>query len=257
MNTTATPQDPPKNMQDPLKEIKLSSLKSLFDYLPGVMFFAKNCEGQFIMANAAFAQRFGFMDANQLIGKTDEDIFPPELIDGFRKKDQEIIQTGKPIHSIIELFPNESGEHIWYETTKLPLLNDRGVPCGVCGTVRSYEGTKALIAPFLQVEAAAEHIKNNLTHPLEVEKLARRTGMSVRQFERKFRKAYRVSPRTYLVRMRVAAASDLLRETALKPSDIAEKTGFYDASDFSRQFKAAMKLSPTDYRRLHQNRIRS
>lgn len=206
------------------------------------------------MANTAFAQRFGFADVNQLLGKTDADLFPPELIDGFRKKDQEIIQTGKPIYSIIELFPNESGEHIWYETTKLPLLNGKGVPCGVCGTVRSYEGTKALIAPFLQVEAAAEHIKNNLTNPLEVEKLARRTGMSVRQFERKFRKAYRVSPRAYLVRMRVAAASDLLRESTLKPSDIAEKTGFYDASDFSRQFKAAMKLSPTEYRRLHQGR---
>mgnify|MGYP003340790660 FL=1 len=75
--------------------------------------------------------------------------------------------------------------------------------------------------------------------------------MSVRQFERKFHKAYQVSPRAYLVRMRVAAASDLLRSTSLRPSEVAARTGFYDASDFSRQFRRAMKLSPTEYRRLH------
>jgi transcriptional regulator GlxA family with amidase domain len=49
--------------------------------------------------------------------------------------------------------------------------------------------------------------------------------------------------------MRVARASDLLRETGLRPSEIAAQTGFYDASDFSRKFKSAMKLSPTEYRR--------
>ena len=51
--------------------------------------------------------------------------------------------------------------------------------------------------------------------------------------------------------MRVAAAYDLLRSTSLRPSEVAARTGFYDASDFSRQFRRAMKLSPTEYRRLH------
>ncbi|MFZ9400653.1 MAG: helix-turn-helix domain-containing protein [Opitutales bacterium] len=37
----------------------------------------------------------------------------------------------------------------------------------------------------------------------------------------------------------------------MRPSEVATKTGFYDASDFSRQFRRAMKLSPTEYRRLH------
>ena len=67
------------------------------------------------------------------------------------------------------------------------------------------------------------------------------TNERTRQFERKFHKAYQVSPRAYHVRMRVAAASDLLKDTALRPSEIADRTGFYDASDFSRQFRRAMK----------------
>jgi len=235
-----------------LKKTDLKSALRIFDYLPGVMFFAKDLEGRFIMANQAFAARFGFKTTHEILGKNDAQIgSSPEIISHYIKKDREVIGTGKPQPGIIELFPNENGEHVWYETTKIPLWDNDGKICGVCGIIKSYEGTKASIEPYLQVERAAECIKQNLTNRLEIGKISKLTGLSVRQFERKFRKAYQVSPRAYLVRMRVAAASDLLRETDLRPSEIAEKTGFYDASDFSRKFKMAMKLSPTEYRRQH------
>ena len=232
-----------------LRQVDVGSVRAVFDHLPGVMFFAKDLAGRITMANQAFAVRCGFPDVASVLGRTDAEIFPPELATAFRKKDLQICQTGQPAPRIIELFPDERGEHVWYETTKLPLFDLAGRPCGVCGTVRSYEGTKALLEPFLQVEAAAEFIKENLTQPLNVGKLSGLSGLSVRQFERKFHKAYQMSPRAYLVRMRVAAASDLLRTTALRPSEIAQRTGFYDASDFSRQFRRAMKVSPTLYRR--------
>ncbi len=235
-----------------LKKIDLKSALRVLDYLPGVMFFAKDLEGRFIMANQAFAARFGFKNAHEILGKNDSHTCSsPELISQYIKKDREVIESGKPQPGIIELFPNENGEHAWYETTKIPLWDTDGKVCGVCGIIKSYEGTKASIEPYLQVERAAECIKQNLTSRLEISKISKLTGLSIRQFERKFRKAYQVSPRAYLVRMRVAAASDFLRETDLRPSEVAEKTGFYDASDFSRKFKAAMKFSPTEYRRQH------
>jgi hypothetical protein len=84
-----------------------------------------------------------------------------------------VIESGKAQPGIIELFPNESGEHVWYETTKIPLVNNTGKICGVCGIIKSYEGTKASIEPFLQVERAAECIKQNLTSRLEIKKLSK------------------------------------------------------------------------------------
>lgn len=235
-----------------LRKIDLKSALRVFDYLPGVMFFAKDLEGRFIMANQAFAARFGFKNSQEILGKNDtHTCSSPELISHYIKKDREVIESGKPQPGIIELFPNENGEHIWYETTKIPLWDNEGKVCGVCGIIKSYEGTKASIEPYLQVERAAECIRQNLTSRLEISKISKLTGLSIRQFERKFRKAYQVSPRAYLIRMRVAAASDLLRTTNLRPSEISEKTGFYDASDFSRKFKAAMKLSPSEYREQH------
>jgi PAS domain S-box-containing protein len=236
-----------------LNQVQVRSLRSVFDHLPGVMFFAKDLEGRFTMANLAFAQRCGQTDEAALLGKTDADVFPPELVANFRKKDLQICQSGEPAMRLVELFPNENGEHVWYETTKLPIFDVHGKPCGVFGTVRSYAGTKALLEPFLKVEAAAEFIQQNLADALNIDKLAKLAGLSIRQFERKFHKAYLVSPRAYHVRMRVAAASDLLKDTDLRPSEIADRTGFYDASDFSRQFRRAMKMSPTHFRRMHKS----
>lgn len=234
-----------------IQRLQVESLRAVFDHLPGVMFFAKDLAGRFTMANLAFAQRCGQPDEASLLGKTDADIFPPALAQAFRKKDLQICQTGQALPRIIELFPNELGEHVWYETNKVPMFDLEGKACGVCGTVRSYEGTKAILEPYLKIEVAAEFLKDNLTENLKIAKLAHLTGLSVRQFERKFIKVYQMSPRAYLVRIRVAAASDLLRETQLQLSEIAHQTGFYDASDFSRQFRRAMKTSPTEFRRLY------
>ncbi|MFN5804690.1 MAG: helix-turn-helix domain-containing protein [Opitutales bacterium] len=239
----------PKPAEKWMRGVQLESVRALFEHLPGVMFFAKDAQGRFMAANLAFAQRCGCKDVASLLGRTDFDIFPVELAKAFRKKDEQILQSGQGIPRIIELFPDENGEHVWYETTKLPVLDHEGRAGGVWGTVRTYASAKAHLEPFLRVEAAAEFIKDNLGERLDIKKLARLSGLSVRQFERKFHKAYQMSPRAYLVRMRVAEACDLLRESDLRPSEIAYKSGFYDASDFSRQFRRAMKVSPTQYRR--------
>jgi len=111
---------------DWMRHVRPESLRSVFDHLPGVMFFAKNLAGRFTMANLAFAQRCGVPDEASLLGKSDEDIFPPELAAAFKKKDLQICQTGQPLPRIIELFPNADGEHVWYETTKVPLFDEAG-----------------------------------------------------------------------------------------------------------------------------------
>ena len=60
-----------------LNQVQARSLRTVFDHLPGVMFFAKDLEGRFTMANLAFAQRCGCKDEASLLGKTDSDVFPP------------------------------------------------------------------------------------------------------------------------------------------------------------------------------------
>ena len=57
------------------------------------------------------------------------------------------------------------------------------------------------------------------------------------------------------MRIRVAIAAEKLRTTNLRATEIALEVGFYDHSDFSRQFRRAMGVSPTDYRN-HRRAVR-
>jgi PAS domain S-box-containing protein len=229
--------------------LQAGQFRQLLELVPHTLFFAKDLEGRIMFANTAFAQRCGFKSEADLVGLRDEDIFPPALAERYREGDRRVIATGLPVLGIIELFPNVLGEPDWCETNKLPLHASDGRVCGVCGTVRSYEGARAAIQPYLDLAPSADYLKEHFAERLDVGKLAKLSGMSVRQFERRFNQTFRMNPRTYLVRMRVAIAAELLRSTNRRATEIALEVGFYDHSDFSRQFRRIMGVPPTDYRR--------
>ena len=83
---------------------------------------------------------------------------------------------------------------------------------------------------------------------LEAERLARMAGLSVRQFERKFRSTFQTTPRDYMMRMRIMHACALLSRTSQPITEVALHSGFYDHSDFARQFHRHMGQSASSYR---------
>ena len=85
-------------------------------------------------------------------------------------------------------------------------------------------------------------------------RLAKMAGLSLRQFGRKFRSTFQSTPRDYLMRMRILHACSLLAETSLPVTDVALQSGFYDHSDFARQFRRQLGQSASEYRSTHQNR---
>ena len=52
----------------------------------------------------------------------------------------------------------------------------------------------------------------------------------------------------YLNRMRMYKAMGMLAGTEIPIEQIAKKTGFHDASYFSRAFKKHCKVTPSEYR---------
>ncbi len=198
--------------------------------------------------NPVFVKRCGFLQESEIIGLTDNSVFPPRLAEKYHEDDEQVFTTGKPLLGIIELFPNQDGKPEWFITDKLPLFDTTGKVCGLCGTVRSYEAQRAAMQPYLELATVADHLKLHFREKLDVPRLAKLVHMSVRQFERKFRATFQMTPQEYMIRMRLIEACDLLVRTNQQVTAVALDSGFYDHSDFAHQFRRHMGQTASQYR---------
>lgn len=221
----------------------------LFDHLPGVSFFAKNRDFRIVAANRAFWERLGAKSEAELIGKNDFELFPERLARKFREDDEAVVAAGEPRLKIVELFFNRQGLPDWYFTNKFPVFGRDGDVVGVMGTVQSYGGRKSAFVPHQRIDRAVAYLRDHFREPVNFADLAKRTGMSVRQFNRRFREVFGTTPRTFLVKTRVQAACEALRTGDRPIAEIALDFGFCDQSAFTRHFRRHMGLTPAAYRR--------
>lgn len=96
-----------------------------------------------------------------------------------------------------------------------------------------------------------EYIDEHLTENLPTEALARIAALSTGHFNRAFKQSTGLSPHRYIIRQRVAAATELLRTTNHALADIALDVGFADQSHFSRTYVAVTGETPSVFRRRH------
>ncbi len=226
-----------------------SHFEVLFDHLPGVSFFAKYRDFRLVAANRAFWERLGAKNEAEVIGKNDFELFPEQLARKFRSDDEQVMASGKPKLKIVELFFNRQGLPDWYFTNKFPVFGRDGTVIGVMGTVQSYTGRKTAFTPHLQLDRAVTHIREHFHQPVNLTDLAKRTGMSVRQFNRRFREVFGTNPRTFLIKTRIQAACELLRSSDQPIAEIALDFGFCDQSAFTQHFRRHMGLTPAAYRK--------
>lgn len=224
-------------------------LLQLFDAWPGVAFFAKDRQFRLVAANRVFWERLGCRSEADLIGKDDFALFPARLAENFRRDDEEVIATRRPKLKIIELFFNRQGLPDWFLTDKYPVFCADGTPAGVIGTVQSHTDRGLAMAYDPKLDGVVAWLRAHFREPVSIAALARIAGMSVRNFNRRFHEIFGVSPQTFLIKTRVQAACEALRNTATPIGDIALDLGFYDQSSFTGHFRRHMGLTPLRYRR--------
>lgn len=93
-----------------------------------------------------------------------------------------------------------------------------------------------------------EIVTNNLYENLNLEDWALLTGLSVSTFKRKFSDAFGDSPARYVRSKKLEKASEMLRHSTKRISDIAYECGFEDVAYFSKSFSNKFNLTPSDYR---------
>jgi len=99
------------------------------------------------------------------------------------------------------------------------------------------------------ISNAQEWLHQNFhrTFPLDVP--ARRVGMSMRNFVRRFKHATGDSPLIYLQKLRIAAAKRLLESDHRTMQEISDAVGYQDVAFFRQLFQRHAGVSPSAYRR--------
>lgn len=92
---------------------------------------------------------------------------------------------------------------------------------------------------------AVELMEATLEEPLTVDAVARRSGVSMRELERLFRRWLRTTPARYYRELRLMRARALLQQTDLPVTEIAMASGFASAAHFSRCYRQQFGHPPT------------
>ena len=100
------------------------------------------------------------------------------------------------------------------------------------------------------IEQAVSYINEHFAEPISIESLADEMGLSQYHFIRKFKKETGYTPHEYLNNTRIAAASYLLKLTALPIKEICFQSGFASETVFYNAFKRRMGITPLQYRSL-------
>ena len=111
--------------------------------------------------------------------------------------------------------------------------------------------TERTALPYIRraILYTTEHFRENVS----LERTAACLGLSPSYFSELFLRETGKSFKQYLDTLRFSHAKELLAFTDLPVSEVHRLSGFADYANFSRRFKSAFGMTPTDYRRKQKN----
>ncbi|CAM4282717.1 helix-turn-helix domain-containing protein [Paenibacillus tarimensis] len=99
----------------------------------------------------------------------------------------------------------------------------------------------------LYVEYTVRFMIEHYNEQMDMEELARDSGVSVSRFYRAFRQYTGLSPHKYITKLRMGESLRMLAEQGHSVTHVAHAAGYSDEFYFSRHFKKHMGMTPTEY----------
>ena len=115
----------------------------VLDHIPQQVFW-KDLDSVYIGGNAAYLATVGMSSVEELRGKNDFDLHPPELAKKYRKDDRNVMRRNRTRINYEEQGIILSGETRWVETSKVPLHDSLGKVVGVLGMFEDVTEQKSM-----------------------------------------------------------------------------------------------------------------
>ena len=226
-----------------------SEMVALFETLVNVMFCVKDTSGIYVEVNTAFVRRTGRQSKRDVIGRRAFDLFAAERAELYEEQDARVIAGEGPLRDELELIRRPDGELGWYLTTKRS-VDEAGTSLGLVSVSRDLQTPTADGVGVASLQSLVAHVRDNLTEPLRNNDLAEVAGCTTDQLDRRVRRVFGLSPKQYVLRVKVERAIELLTSTDAPLTNVAHQAGFYDQSDFSKRFARATGRTPSEFRSL-------
>ncbi|MBI5033765.1 MAG: PAS domain-containing protein [Chloroflexi bacterium] len=117
-------------------------LRMIIDSLPDLIY-VKDAQSRFVVANAALAQLMN-LKPDDLLGKSDADVFPPDLAAKYLADEQALLHSEKPLLNFEEPTQDAAGNRKWLSTSKIPFRDENGKIAGFVGKGQDITARKEL-----------------------------------------------------------------------------------------------------------------
>ena len=228
----------------------LQSLKLMLDAQPDLCFYIKDRSGRIVALNQRNCEICNVRDESDAIGLRSDDLFPPAKAKSYMEDDLTVITTGKPLINERNSYPADDSDHFAAKSV-YPVRDRRGSIIGTMCMYRLVKNPDVVPSWHGAMKAVTRHIAEHYAEPLTTKSLAAIVRMSESTFLRVFTRTFGTSPGKYLIGIRLTAARQLLEATQKSLSEIAQDTGFFDHSHFTKTFLRERGITPGEYRRHH------
>ncbi len=141
-------------------------LNTLVDNLP-LNVFVKDKESRKLLVNKAECEYLGVKDHNELLGKTDFDLYDQNIAQISRDEDIEVMKTLKPMIGKETINIKKNGEVTTFLTSKIPLLDINGDAYGIIGLsmdISNLKETENQLRDLINVTAIQNKKLINFAH---------------------------------------------------------------------------------------------
>jgi PAS domain S-box-containing protein len=136
-------------------------LRAIFESAQDAIF-TKDREGHYTRANNACASLLE-LTTDEIVGKTDFDLFPPDVARRIREQDRRVLEKGEPV-SVEDTKPT-AGVMQTSHVVKVPLRDANGEIVGICGISRDITERKQAEK---DLQASKEYISNIIDSSLDM-----------------------------------------------------------------------------------------
>ena len=166
-------------------ERERNTLRSLIDSFPDKIF-VRDPGRHYVVVNKAMAEWVGAKSADEMLGKTPDDYYPPEISKHGAAEDLEILASGEPLINREWTFDRGKGDVHHMLTTKVPLVDEDGRSWGIVGMDRDVTEQRRAREELIESEQRIQELMDNSPAVISLKGLDGRYLMVNRQYEELF-----------------------------------------------------------------------